>query len=101
MAFHVLEVSFPLEYQPPFWKYKPIRFITHFVGHEGPGSLHSYLKKKQWVTSLSCGDQDLARGFAMFKVTIHMTPEGFGKPSLVCKNSSTLIGFWNQLIIVQ
>ena len=85
MAFHALEVSFPLEYQKPFWKHKPINFITHFVGHEGPGSLHSYLKKKQWVTSLSCGAQDLARGIAMFKVTIHMTPEGFGKPSLVRK----------------
>jgi insulysin len=93
MAFHALEISFPLEYQPPFWKYKPINFISHLVGHEGPGSLLSYLKKKQWVTSLSSGQQNLARGFAMFKITIHMTPEGFGKPTLVCKSSSTLIGF--------
>jgi insulysin len=51
MAFHAVEISFPLEYQPPFWRYKPINFISHFVGHEGPGSLHSYLKNKHWVTS--------------------------------------------------
>ena len=79
MAFHALEISFPLEYQPPLWKYKPINFISHFVGHEGPGSLHSYLKNKHWVTALSCGPQNLARGFAMFKLTIYMTPEGFGE----------------------
>ncbi|KAF8798143.1 hypothetical protein BYT27DRAFT_7124234 [Phlegmacium glaucopus] len=77
MAFHALEISFPLEYQPPLWKYKPIDFISHLVGHEGPGSLHSYLKKKHWLISLNCGQQHLARGFAMFKITIYLTPEGF------------------------
>ncbi|KAF9482803.1 insulin-degrading enzyme [Pholiota conissans] len=77
MAFHALEISFPLEYQPPFWKYKPANFISHFVGHEGPGSLHSYLKNKHWLTALSCGPQNLARGFAMFKITVYLTPEGF------------------------
>ncbi|TFK76345.1 insulin-degrading enzyme [Pluteus cervinus] len=77
MAFHALEISFPSEYQPPHWKYKPTHFISHFVGHEGPGSLFSYLKNKGWVTSLSCGPQHLARGFAMFKATIYMTQEGF------------------------
>lgn len=77
MAFHALEISFPLEYQAPQWKYKPSNFISHLVGHEGPGSLLSYLKSKGWVTSLSSGPQNLARGFAMFKLTIHMTESGF------------------------
>ncbi|PPQ98811.1 hypothetical protein CVT24_003365 [Panaeolus cyanescens] len=79
MAFHAVEISFPLEYQPPNWRYKPANFLSHFIGHEGPGSLYSYLKNKHWVTSLSCGPQSLARGFAMFKVTIHLTPEGFAQ----------------------
>ena len=79
MAFHAMEISFPLEYQPPFWRWKPIDFISHFVGHEGPGSLHSYLKNKHWVSSLNTGQQNLARGFAMFKITIHLTSEGFSK----------------------
>lgn len=77
MAFHALEISFPLDYQPPFWKHKPSHFICHFVGHEGPGSLFSYLKDKGWVTSLSAGPQNLARGFAMFKITMYLTKEGF------------------------
>ncbi|KZT27341.1 hypothetical protein NEOLEDRAFT_1176768 [Neolentinus lepideus HHB14362 ss-1] len=77
MDFHVLEISFPLAWQPPLWRYKPANFLAHFVGHEGPGSLHSYLKNKGWITGLSSGAQNLARGFAMFKVTIHMTKDGF------------------------
>ncbi|KAH9857197.1 insulin-degrading enzyme [Lenzites betulinus] len=77
MSFHALEVSFPLPYLPPFWRHKPASFLGHFLGHEGPGSLHSYLKQKGWVTGLSAGPQNLARGFAMFKVTLYMTPQGF------------------------
>ncbi|KAK2466811.1 hypothetical protein APHAL10511_001069 [Amanita phalloides] len=77
MHFHVLEISFPLEYQPPNWKYKPAGFISHLMGHEGSGSLLSYLKQKRWATSLSCGPQSLARGFAMFKLTVNMTKSGF------------------------
>ncbi|KAF9000402.1 Metalloenzyme, LuxS/M16 peptidase-like protein [Cyathus striatus] len=77
MSFHALEISFPVEYQAPFWRHKPTNFISHFIGHEGPGSLHSYLKGKGWVTQLSSGPQELARGFAMFKVTIHLTKDGF------------------------
>ncbi|CDO73578.1 hypothetical protein BN946_scf185014.g48 [Trametes cinnabarina] len=77
MSFHGLEVSFPMPYLPPYWRRKPAGFLGHFLGHEGPGSLHSYLKQKGWITALSAGPQNLARGFAMFKVTLYMTPKGF------------------------
>ncbi|KAH6918433.1 insulin-degrading enzyme [Coprinopsis sp. MPI-PUGE-AT-0042] len=77
MSFHVLEVSFPLEHQSELWRTKPAVFLSHFIGHEGPGSLHSYLKNKHWITTLSTGPQDLARGFASFKIRVHLTEEGF------------------------
>lgn len=77
MSFHAIEISFPLGYQPPQWKYKPGNFLGHFVGHEGRGSLHSYLKNKGWITSLSAGPQSLGRGFSMFKITTHLTQAGF------------------------
>lgn len=82
MGFHAVEISFPLVYQPPLWKYKPGSFLAHFVGHEGPGSLFSYLKQKGWATALSSGAQNIARGFAMFKVTVHLTEDGFCKSLL-------------------
>ena len=78
MGIHVLEVYFPLEYQAPLWKYKPLNFVNHFVAHEGPGSLHSYLKQKGWITSLASGPLNLARGIDMFRIRIHLTPGGFG-----------------------
>ncbi|RDB21223.1 hypothetical protein Hypma_011756 [Hypsizygus marmoreus] len=77
MSFHALEISFPLDYQPPHFKHKPANLISHFVGHEGPGSLFSYLKGKGWVTGLSSGPQNLTRGFSMFKITLYLTQEGF------------------------
>ncbi|KIK90629.1 hypothetical protein PAXRUDRAFT_831530 [Paxillus rubicundulus Ve08.2h10] len=83
MSFHAVEISFPLAWQPPFWKYKPGHFLSHFVGHEGPGSLHSYLKEKGWITSLNAAPQALGRGFALFKATIHLTKEGFDNHRLV------------------
>ncbi|KAJ7256509.1 Metalloenzyme, LuxS/M16 peptidase-like protein [Mycena haematopus] len=77
MTFHALEITFPVEWQPPFWRHKPMSFISHFVGHEGPGSIHSYLKTKGWITGLSCASQNLARGLSTFKVTVHLTIDGF------------------------
>ncbi|KIJ69177.1 hypothetical protein HYDPIDRAFT_105764 [Hydnomerulius pinastri MD-312] len=76
-SFHAVEVSFPLAWQPPLWKYKPGHFLSHFLGHEGPGSLQSYLKGKGWITSLNAAPQALGRGFAMFKATMILTKEGF------------------------
>jgi insulysin len=82
-AFHAIEISFPLVWQSPLWRYKPAHFISHFTGHEGPGSLFSYIKTKGWATSLNSGPQSLARGFEMFKITIHLTKLGFENYQLV------------------
>ncbi|KAH8114098.1 insulin-degrading enzyme [Phellopilus nigrolimitatus] len=77
MDIYAFELSFPLPYQAPHWRVKPASFLAHFVNHEGPGSLHAYLKNKGWITALSAGEQSLGRGFAMFEVAIDMTKEGF------------------------
>lgn len=79
--FYAIEISFPLPYQAPYWRVKPAGFLSHFVGHEGPGSLYAYLKNKGWVTGLSAGEQDLGRGFEMFKMTAHLTKDGFRESS--------------------
>ena len=88
LSFQALEVSFPIPYQPPSWRYKPANFVSHFAGHEGPGSLHSYLKNKGWITSLSSGPQNLARGFAMFKVTAHLTKAGLRECLFISRPSA-------------
>lgn len=79
MDFRAVELSFPIPYMIEHWRVKPESFIAHFVGHEGPGSLHGYLKSKGWLTALTCGAQDLARGFSMFKITAQLTKDGFSE----------------------
>lgn len=58
--------------------HQPANFVTHFLGHEGPGSLHSYLKNKGWITYLSAGPNSGAPGFDFLKVTLVLTQDGFG-----------------------
>lgn len=46
---------------PPLRRYyttKPDHYISHLVGHEGPGSLLSALKARGWVTDLCAGVED-------------------------------------------
>ncbi|KAH8824722.1 Metalloenzyme, LuxS/M16 peptidase-like protein [Flagelloscypha sp. PMI_526] len=72
-----IEITFPLEYQPKQWEYKPGSFLSHFLGHEGPGSLYSYLKGIGLVTSLSSsGASSLGREMSNFKITITLTEDG-------------------------
>ena len=85
-SFCSLDLSFPLLYQLPYWRYKPALFLGHLVGHEGPGSLHSYLTRTGWITSLDAGPYNLARGFAMFKVTVRLTKEGFRASPMFCSS---------------
>lgn len=94
MSFHAVEISFPLAYQAPLWRHKPGNFVSHFLGHEGPGSLHSYLKNQGWATALSAGSQPLGRGFAMMKATVHLTQSGFGKktgPLTPCRTNGSVL----------
>ncbi|KAF9265707.1 hypothetical protein L218DRAFT_957335 [Marasmius fiardii PR-910] len=77
MTMHMLEIAFPLDPQVENWRHKPANFISHLIGHEGPGSLLSLLKKEGLAVSLSCGPQALGRGFDLLRVTIELTQKGF------------------------
>ena len=93
-----MEISFPIEEQTSHWRFKPGSYLASIIGHEGPGSLHSYLKERGWITTLSTAVQDLARGFATFKITLHLSQNGFREytPSLYL--SSLLTGFPKKII---
>ena len=74
-----IEMNFPIPGQDVNYRTKPTTFLSHFIGHEGVGSLHSYLKKKGWVTRLWSGGQPTGRGFAFFKVNMRLTKSGLGE----------------------
>jgi insulysin len=82
MDFHAMEICFPIDEQTSHWRFKPGSYLASIIGHEGPGSLHSYLKERGWITTLSTGVQDIARGIATFKITFYLSQNGFREPTL-------------------
>ncbi|WVO15036.1 hypothetical protein L204_102679 [Cryptococcus depauperatus] len=71
-----LELLFPFPDLEHLYKSRPTQFLSHFLGHEGRGSILSYLKKRGWVNSLQAGNSHEAAGFSLFKVSVDLTPDG-------------------------
>ncbi|KAI7847937.1 Metalloenzyme, LuxS/M16 peptidase-like protein [Circinella umbellata] len=71
-----LDVTFPFPDQNPYFESQPANYISHLIGHEGPGSILSFLKKKGWATYLSSGTCYGGRGFGFFHVGIDVTDDG-------------------------
>jgi insulysin len=71
-----LEITFPFPDLDHLYQSKPGHYVTHFIGHEGRGSILSYLKKKGWVNYLRAGQSHGAAGFDFMKITVDLTPTG-------------------------
>ncbi|EFN65226.1 Nardilysin [Camponotus floridanus] len=63
-----------------FYKSKPHEYVSWLVGHEGKGSIISYLRKKMWGIELFSGNTESgfehSSMYALFKVTVLLTDEG-------------------------
>lgn len=79
----MLDLTFPFPDQGPHFRSKPGQFLSHFIGHEGQGSILSHLKAKGWSNHLSAGASNGADGFEFFKVSVDLTQEGLGE-SVYC-----------------
>ena len=64
---------------PPLSLPQPSLYVAHLVGHEGAGSLLSFLKSKHWCNTLLAGPELGAKGFMFFSVTMDLTEEGMGR----------------------
>lgn len=71
-----LEIWFPYPDEEALYETQPSRFLSHLLGHEGPGSILAYIKEKGWANGLSCGYYPLCPGTAFFSFEIRLTPEG-------------------------
>jgi len=78
MDFRMLQVQWVLPEQESNYESKPSTILSHFIGHEGPGSLHSYFKQKGWLTYLGSGFVPTAKGFGFFNINIMLTKVGLG-----------------------
>ena len=55
---------------------KPAYYLTHLIGHEGPDSLLSYLKKKGWANGVGASTEADLADFYTFEVSVQLTNKG-------------------------
>ena len=55
---------------------KQADYVAHLLGHEGPGSLLSYLKRQGWANSLAAAPNYEFSDFEAFEVTIELSAKG-------------------------
>ncbi|KAF1751249.1 hypothetical protein GCK72_017803 [Caenorhabditis remanei] len=72
----MLSVSFPFPDLNNEYQSQPGHYISHLIGHEGPGSLLSELKRRGWVSSLQSDSHTQAAGFGVYAVTMDLSTEG-------------------------
>ncbi|KAI5449830.1 metalloprotease [Naganishia albida] len=68
-----LKMYFPFPDLGPLYEAKPHVYLSHLLGHEGRGSLLSYLKRQGWASSLSAGCQLHTVGFDLFNISVDLT----------------------------
>jgi len=71
-----LSLLFPMPDQRKFYRDQPLNLIGHILGHEGEGSLFSYLKKQHWAKSLVAGQGLSIEGVTLFSLSIELTEQG-------------------------
>lgn len=71
-----LSIRFPIPDQQPLYETKPSHYLSHCLGHEGPGSLLHLFKEKGWASQLSAGAMHICKGHEHFIVDIDLTPAG-------------------------
>ncbi len=68
--------NFPIPSTLDEYDAKPLGYIAHLLGHEGPGSLHHVLKEEGWAESLGAGIGYMDRVQGMFSIRIGLTSTG-------------------------
>mmetsp|Transcript_7733 Transcript_7733/g.17704 ORF Transcript_7733/g.17704 Transcript_7733/m.17704 type:complete len:1005 (-) Transcript_7733:1461-4475(-) len=71
-----LVLFFPCPNTYDVYRTKPLRLVSHCIGHEGPGSLLSLLKEKGWATELGAGTGTQSTHFSIFEISVKLLEQG-------------------------
>jgi insulysin len=71
-----LEMSFMYRDEEEFYESHPSRYLTHLIGHEGPGSILAYIKAKGWANGLGAGASSPCPGSGLFQISVKLTEDG-------------------------
>ncbi|KAI1098208.1 LuxS/MPP-like metallohydrolase [Jackrogersella minutella] len=92
-----LNLYFPFLDEEYLYETQPSRYISHLIGHEGPGSIMAYLKSKGWANSLSAGAYQICPGTpGIFDCQIRLTKEGLRHYKEVVKVFFQYVSLLNQ-----
>lgn len=75
---------------------KPYRSLSHFLGHEAPGSLHAVLSEMGYLNGLSSGVGQDTSDFSLFSLTLALTPKGMKEKESVLDLVFQWIALLNQ-----
>lgn len=76
MDMRELALIFPFMEQDHLYESQPSRYITHLIGHEGPGSIMAYIKSKGWANGLHVAVSPVGPGTPdVFECYITLTEE--------------------------
>jgi secreted Zn-dependent insulinase-like peptidase len=71
-----LIISFAMPSIDQFYRHKPEAILAYLIGHEGPGSILSLLKSKQWALALTAGSGINGSNFKDFNINISLSELG-------------------------
>jgi insulysin len=80
-----LELTFVYRDEEAFYESHPSRYLSHLIGHEGPGSILAHIKAKGWANGLGAGGSTLCPGSGVFTVNVKLTEEGLKNYQEVAK----------------
>jgi secreted Zn-dependent insulinase-like peptidase len=73
---YAVAYTWPIGDQHDDYRGKSLEYIGNLLGHEGDGSLLSYLKQRGWAQGLSAGQGIEYQGGATFNINISLTEAG-------------------------
>jgi insulysin len=77
MDFRQLLLCFPFLDEEYLFESQPSRYISHLIGHTGPGSIMAYIKSKGWANGLRASARPVCPGtVGIFQYEVLLTEEG-------------------------
>ncbi|KAH8587197.1 Metalloenzyme, LuxS/M16 peptidase-like protein [Bisporella sp. PMI_857] len=87
MDLRQLDLCFPFIDEELLFESQPSRYISHLIGHEGPGSIMSYINSRGWASGrLGAGVWPVCPGTpGIFKCQIRLTEDGLANYQEIVK----------------
>ena len=85
MDSRTLDIMFTYQDEDHLFKSHPSRYVSHLIGHEGPGSILAYIKGRGWANRLSAGPMTVCPGSGLFNISIGLTPDGLAQYQEIVK----------------